>query len=199
MINEFTSNLDPDLSANAEVQAAMLNLTTEVVDPALLQAVEVKTEQVEGRKRRISAKISIPRQVEQVWQVLTDYEALAEFIPNLGKSERLKHPQGGIRLEQIGTQRLLRVNFSARVVLDIEEVFLQAIHFNMVEGDFNAYSGCWRLEPETKEDGSGTSLSYTVLVWPKRTMPIVFLERCLQHDLPLNLLAIRQRVEELFS
>jgi len=199
VINEFTSNLDPNLSADAEGLEAGLDLAVEAADPALLQTVEVKTEPVEGRKRKISAKIYIPRPAEQVWQVLTNYEALPDFVPNLGKSDRLEHPQGGIRLEQVGTQQLLRFNFSARVVLDIEEVFLQEIRFNMVEGDFNSYSGCWRLEPQMEGDRSGINLSYTVLVWPKRTMPVVFLERRLQHDLPLNLLAIRQRVEELFA
>lgn len=198
MSNEFTSNLDPNLVADAEVLEPGQDWTVEAADQALLQTVPVETEAIEGRKRKISAKIYIPRSVEQVWQVLTNYEALADFIPNLGKSERLQHPQGGIRLEQVGTQRLLRFNFSARVVLDLEEIFLQEIRFNMVEGDFNSYSGCWRLEPEIKGDRSGTNLTYTVLVWPKRTMPVVFLERRLQHDLPFNLLAIRQRVEDLF-
>ena len=94
------------------------------IDAASLdRSVEVQTEEVEGRQRQITAKIQIPHSAPQVWQVLTDYEALAEFIPNLAKSCRLEHPNGGIRLEQVGTQRLLRFNFSARVVLDLEERF----------------------------------------------------------------------------
>jgi ribosome-associated toxin RatA of RatAB toxin-antitoxin module len=199
VINEFASDLDSNSPIDAEGLETELENLAGVADSAQLQAVEVEAEAVEGRKRKISAKIYIPRPVEQVWQVLTDYEALADFIPNLGKSDRLEHPQGGIRLEQVGTQRLLRFNFSARVVLDLEEIFLQEIRFHMVEGDFNAYEGSWRLEPQTTANQSGTNLSYTVLVWPKRTMPVVILERRLQHDLRLNLSAIRQRVETLFG
>lgn len=198
MINEFTSSPNPNSSVDADVLETGIENSVEVGDSAQLAAVEVEAEAVEGRKRKISAKIYIPRSVEQVWQVLTDYEALADFIPNLGKSDRLPHPQGGIRLEQVGTQRLLRFNFSARVVLDLEEIFPQEVRFHMVEGDFNAYEGSWRLEPQMTADQSGTHLSYTVLVWPKRTMPVVILERRLQQDLRFNLLAIRQRVEELF-
>lgn len=199
MINEFAANLDSNSSVDADELEAGLNGMVDIADSAQLQAVEVETEAVEGRKRKISAKIYIPRSVEQVWQVLTDYEALADFIPNLGKSDRLEHPQGGIRLEQVGTQRLLRFNFSARVVLDLEEIPLQEIRFHMVEGDFNAYEGSWRLEPQITANQSGTDLGYTVLIWPKRTMPVAILERRLQQDLRLNLLAIRQRVEELFG
>ena len=168
-----------------------------VTEATLLQTVEVYTKSVAERQRQISAKIRIPHPVDQVWQVLTDYEALANFIPNLAKSRLLEHPKGGLRLEQVGTQRLLRFNFSARVVLDLDEKFPHEINFNMVEGDFKAFSGSWRLEPYSLSDQSGTSLCYNLRVWPKRTIPIALIERRLCSDVQLNLLAIRQRVEEL--
>ena len=180
-------------------------------DPAaLLQAVEIQTEEVEGRQRRISASLAIPHPPEIVWQVLSDYEALPKFIPNLASSKRLVHPQGGIRLEQIGTQKLLRINFSARVVLDMEERFPEEIRFKMVEGDFRDFSGNWQLKPHTLNSlegdaegvsgpQAGTNLIYSVLVWPKRTMPVKLIEHRICKDLRLNLLAIRQQVVELFG
>ena len=188
----MTEKHDPNLEFD-------LPATTLVDQEALLQAVEVQTEPVAERQRQISAKIQIPHAVEQVWQVLTDYEALANFIPNLAKSRLLEHPTGGIRLEQVGTQRLLRFNFSARVVLDLEENFPHEINFNLVEGDLKEYSGSWRLEPYSLCDQTGTNLYYTVRVWPKRTMPVAMIERRLCSDLRLNLLAIRQQLQELFG
>lgn len=174
--------------------------TDDIAEQAsLLEALEVQTEAVAERQRRISAKVQIPQSVERVWQVLTAYEALAEFIPNLTKSRLLEHPTKGIRLEQVGSQRLLRLNFSARVVLDLEEKYPHEINFKMVEGDFKEFSGSWRLEPYSLSDQSGTILCYTLLVWPKRTMPIAIIERRLSNDLRLNLLAVRQRVDELFG
>ncbi|MBW4522488.1 MAG: SRPBCC family protein [Scytolyngbya sp. HA4215-MV1] len=167
------------------------------IDPELLQEVEVTTQQLEGRQRQIDAKIQIPHPVEPIWNVLTDYEALADFIPNLAKSERLTCPEGGIRLEQVGTQRVLRFNFSARVVLDMEERFPEEIRFNMVEGDFKAFSGCWCLQPLASDDSCLTNLCYTVVILPKRFMPISMIERRLQKDMAVNLLAIRQRVSEI--
>ena len=162
-------------------------------------AVEVQTVQIAERQRQISAKIPVPHSVEHVWHVLTDYEALPEFIPNLAKSRRLEHPTGGIRLEQVGSQRLLRFNFSARVVLDLEEKFPHEINFNMVEGDLKAFSGTWRLEPSSLGNQCLTNLHYTVRVWPKRTMPIAIIESRLKRDLQLNLLAFRQRLDQLFG
>lgn len=170
-----------------------------VSSASALQAVQVQIEKIAERQRQITAKIQIPQPVEQVWKVLTNYEALADFIPNLTKSCRLEHPTGGIRLEQIGSQRLLRFNFCARVILDLEEFFPQKISFQMVEGDFKDFSGSWCLEPYCQSDLMGTYLYYTVKIWPKRTMPVTILERRLSKDMELNLLAICKRVEELAS
>lgn len=181
-----TDDIDPESSLSAS-------------NAALLQDVKVQTEAVAERQRQITAKIQIPHPVEQVWQVLTNYESLADFIPNLAQSRLLDHPSGGIRLEQVGSQRFLRLNFSARVVLDLDENFPHEINFNMVEGDLKAFFGSWQLKPYSLSNQSGTNLYYTVRVWPKRTMPVAIIERRLASDLQLNLLAIRQRVDELFG
>ncbi|WP_375470724.1 SRPBCC family protein [uncultured Nostoc sp.] len=161
--------------------------------------VEVQIEKIAERQRQISAKVQIPHPVEQIWKVLTNYEALPDFIPNLAKSCLIEHPNGGIRLEQVGSQRLLNFNFCARVVLDLEEYFPKAINFCMVEGDFKGFSGSWCLEPYSFGEYLGTNLSYTIQVWPKLTMPVGIIENRLSKDLRLNLLAIHQRVEELAS
>ena len=197
MSKQNDPNQELDFSAVTDVTGTEPNFFAE--EAAQLESVEVQTKTVAERQRQITAKIQIPNPVEQVWRVLTDYEALAEFIPNLAVSRRLDHPAGGIRLEQVGTQRLLRFNFSARVVLDLEEKFPHEINFRMVEGDFKAYSGNWRLEPCSLSDQHLTNLCYDVYIWPKRTMPVGILERRLGNDLRFNLLAIRQRVENLFG
>ena len=43
-------------------------------------------------RRRAVASISIEASPEQVWEVLTDYEALPQFVPNLALCERLPVP-----------------------------------------------------------------------------------------------------------
>ncbi len=168
-----------------------------LADTIAAESVEVKVEKITQRQRQITAKVQIPHPVEKVWQVLTDYEALAEFIPNLSKSNRIEHPNGGVRLEQVGSQRLLRFNFSARVVIDLEEYFPKEINFQMVEGDFKAFSGSWNLEACQLDQQTGTYLCYTVKIWPKAMMPVSFIENRLTQDLRLNLLAVKERVEQL--
>jgi ribosome-associated toxin RatA of RatAB toxin-antitoxin module len=173
------------------------DFTADIV--ALAAKVEVQIQKIAERQRQISAKVHIPQPVERIWKVLTDYEALPDFLPNLAKSRLIEHPNGGIRLEQVGSQRLLSFNFSARVVLDLEEYFPKEINFRMVEGDFKGFSGSWCLEPCCLGEYVGTNLCYTIQVWPKLTMPVGIIENRLSKDLRLNLVAIHQRVEDLAS
>jgi ribosome-associated toxin RatA of RatAB toxin-antitoxin module len=199
VINQSDFESTADLSPDDTVDAGILSSLPPQELSSLLDTIEVQVEQLSPRQRQISAKIPISQTVESIWQVLTDYEALADFIPNLSKSQRLEHPTGGIRLEQVGTQRLLHLNFSARVVLDLEEKFPYEINFNLVEGDLKDFSGTWRLQPNRQSEQVVTNLFYTVCVLPKRTMPVSIIERRLSSDLRLNLLAIRQRVNNLYG
>ncbi len=185
-----------ELTAQAELEEEMALEADLVAEGVEITGVEITTERGAGRQRQLSAKVSIPHSVEQVWQILTDYDQLADFIPNLSVSRQIDHPQGGIRIEQIGTQALLKLKFCARVVLDMVEHFPHQIDFQMVEGDFKSFCGSWTLRPAA--DGS-TELCYTVSVLPPRAMPVGLIERKLKSSLLLNLTAIRQRADELFN
>ncbi|MEL6327373.1 MAG: SRPBCC family protein [Cyanobacteria bacterium J06626_23] len=157
------------------------------------QAVSISTEKVDGRKRKISASIAIPQPLEPIWQLLTDYDRLADYIPNLTVSRQVAHPKGGIRLEQVGAQCFLNIKFCARVLLDMQEHFPKEIGFSMVEGDFKQFLGRWRLQPALLGEQPGTLLSYEVIVQPPLAMPARLIEHHLCHNLTENLLAIRQR------
>ena len=194
-------NSEPDaLKSNAASLELESECSAEEMPDAptgmVLHTVEVQTDKAEGRQRQISAKIQIPHSADQVWQILTDYDHLADFIPNLAKSRRIEHPQGGIRLEQIGTESLLKLKFCARVVLDMVEHFPHRLDFNMVEGDFKQFQGSWILQPLADRT---TELCYVVSILPPRMMPVAMIECRLKQGLAVNLSAIYNRAEALFS
>jgi ribosome-associated toxin RatA of RatAB toxin-antitoxin module len=157
--------------------------------------VEISTEKHPAKERRILATVTIPQPIEQVWQVITDYEHLADFVPNLTSSKLLSNPEGRIWLEQIGSQCFLKFKFCARVVLDMSENFPHELGFAMKEGDFKQFEGAWTLQ--SADDAQSTKLSYNLSIKPPRAMPAALIEHHICHNLTLNLLAIRQRVLEL--
>ncbi|MEO0407729.1 MAG: SRPBCC family protein [Cyanobacteria bacterium P01_A01_bin.135] len=153
--------------------------------------IAIQMQDMGDRHRLLTAQVIIPAAVERVWHTLTDYERLADFIPNLSESRRIAHPAGGIRLEQIGSQSLLKFKFCARVVLDMVEQFPHRLQFEMVEGDFKTFKGAWDLQP-AGQDGS-TQLTYSLTVCPSRIVPVRAIEQRLGNNLCENLTAIRDR------
>eukprot|EP00250_Pteridium_aquilinum_P019919 c24624_g1_i1 orf=315-2870(-) len=159
---------------------------------------ECHVEVVSWRERRITASIEIEASPQRVWEVLTDYERLSEFIPNLICSEKITCPHPGrIWLLQRGMQRMMYWNIQAHVVLDLKEFPLletgSELHFFMVDGDFKRYDGKWYLQ--TGPSPQTTLLHYEVNVVPKVIFPAAFVESIIKADLPKNLCAIAKRAE----
>ncbi|MBX2863454.1 MAG: cyclase, partial [Leptolyngbyaceae cyanobacterium MAG.088] len=67
------------------------NCAVQLSDDAC-KRVSIKTEKCAPRQRQIVASVAIPRSLDQVWNVLTDYERLSDFVPNLTISRLLSHP-----------------------------------------------------------------------------------------------------------
>ncbi|KMT14012.1 hypothetical protein BVRB_4g078410 [Beta vulgaris subsp. vulgaris] len=164
--------------------------------------VNCEVEVISWRERRIKAEISVNADVESVWNALTDYERLAEFVPNLVCSGRIPCPYPGrLWLEQRGFQRALYWHIEARVVLDLQEfpnsTNDRELHFSMVDGDFKKFEGKWSMK--SKRRSSSTILSYEVNVIPKFNFPAIFLERIIRSDLPVNLRSLAGRAESILE
>ncbi|KAJ7957079.1 Cyclase/dehydrase family protein [Quillaja saponaria] len=164
--------------------------------------VHCQVEVISWRERRIKAEISVNTDIESVWNALTDYERLSDFVPNLVSSGRIPCPHPGrIWLEQRGLQRALYWHIEARVVLDLQEFLNSAtdreLHFSMVDGDFKKFEGKWSLKSGTRS--STTILSYEVNVIPRFNFPAIFLERIIRSDLPVNLKALACRAKRNFE
>lgn len=165
-----------------------------------LSNMNIKIDKLEGQRRHIFAKIEMPYSLEQVWQVITNYESFTEFIPNMTESRRLEHPTGGIRLEQIRTKSLVGMKVSARSVVDIEERFPHEVYYQLIEGDLKEFSGYWRLETQSSSQcQAGVELIYDFSVLPKPIIPAPVFSYFLKNDIPAILLAVRQRVKNLFG
>ena len=82
----------------------------------------------------------IPEQL--FWDVLTDYENLSSFIPNLSSSELVTRSGNTVQLRQVGSQQLLGLRFSAQVLLELTEYRPEGLlRFHMLKGDFRRFEG----------------------------------------------------------
>lgn len=93
------------------------------------------------QSKHIFAEVRVHASVEQVWRVITDYDNLAEFVPNLVISEQIpSNVTGRIRLHQVGCSQSVFWRLEAEAVLECVEVHkamgAKELRFKAIEGDF---------------------------------------------------------------
>ena len=151
--------------------------------------------------RRLVVRLLTEQSREQLWSVLTDYESLHRFIPNLQDSRLLSKCGRDIRLEQVGRQRFCGIDFTARVELSLHE---QPQHgkllFAMAAGDFRRFEGCWQLEPAPDNDDGQPRcwIRYELTVQGRVGMPIALIEQRLRDHLANNLESVAAEASRRF-
>ena len=156
-------------------------------DTAATDPIEQVMERLPQGTRRLAAQVRTKLPLELLWRVLTDYETLSSFIPNLSSSELVDRDGTTVRLKQVGTQQLLGLRFSAQVQLQLTEHHSEGLlRFHMLQGDFRRCEGSWQMS----ELPDGSSLIYELTVQGCLGMPIALIEERLRHDLSSNLNAV---------
>lgn len=112
------------------------------------ELVAVRIERTSANSRRIAGSIVVPKPVDDVWAILTDYDNLAIHVPNLVESKRVNPgattagTRNGIvnsnghagfpgdgsyrcRLFQKGAQKIVGFEFGASLTMDMTEQVLQ--------------------------------------------------------------------------
>jgi len=100
----------------------------------------------EGDALLIEASADFEGTIAQTWQVLTDYDNLAGFIPNMSVSRVTGRSGDGLTLEQKGQARLLFWSFPIEVRLAVTEVRHSKIVSRAVAGNLKEMSGTYTLE-----------------------------------------------------
>lgn len=161
--------------------------------------VRVIIEAPSWNERIINACNLINAPIDIVWKLLSDYNHLADNIPNLVMSEMKPHPRkDGIRVEQCGAQSILGFQFRASLTMDMTEINpnstkSRAIDFKLVSSrDFKEFTGTW----EMRSVGiNKTALYYTVSIVPKGLVPVKAIEWRISEDVPGNMNAVRDECE----
>lgn len=64
-------------------------------------SIEIEIEKTGNSSRRIRSKVGVQASLQTVWDILTDYERLADFIPSLAVSKLLEKRENFARLFQV--------------------------------------------------------------------------------------------------
>jgi len=164
------------------------------VDPGscVLDTIQQEMERLPGGCRRLAVQLRLNLDPQWLWAVLTDYDSLSRFIPNLQSSRLLWRRGAVVGLEQEGAQMFMGLRFKARVQLELTEQLEQRrLSFTMVKGDFRRFEGAWQIGG----DGTTSTLLYELTVQGCVGMPIGLIEQRLRDDLASNLRAVQQEAQ----
>ena len=153
------------------------------------KTIEQTMEKLPDGARRLAAQLTTNVNFNSLWNVLTDYDRLDLFIPNLISSKTLFRDRNNFHLKQVGSQDFLGIKFSAEVFLDLyEDKDLGLIKFKLIKGDFRRFEGSWQIQ--SFNNSSKNSLIYDLTVKGCQWMPIAMIEKRLKRDLSENLIAV---------
>ena len=111
---------------------------------------------VRARLGRLEIEISIEaaHSAEEAWAVITDYDRLGTFMPNLVSCRAGRTDRGNL-VRQTGTSSLSRrVRF--QFVLELIRESPQVLRFRQVMGNLRRYEGRWSVTPSRR----GVRISY---------------------------------------
>ena len=102
---------------------------------------------------------SVEADRQTVWDVLTDYGHISQFVGNMKVSEVESRIDDDLILRQEAEGGFLFFTQRIRLLLNVHEVPLRSIRFTDISHkDFYFYQGSWQLEPSS--DGRGTEVTY---------------------------------------
>jgi ribosome-associated toxin RatA of RatAB toxin-antitoxin module len=116
----------------------------------------------------VTAQAVIRAPTALVWQTLTDYDHLPEFIPDITSSRVVSRQGAQSVVEQKGHCRLWFFSYPIRVTLASTERPFEGIDVRLVEGNLRRLQGGYRIG--ARRDGS-VELTWSGLIEPDTPLP----------------------------
>ena len=152
-------------------------------------AVDFHMETLHLTKRRVSGGVLVHAPPGAIWDVLTNYERMPDFIPNiLSNIVTRETANGNVRIMQ---DSLLSTRLNLRTSMDLEAVESPdqwMMQLRRLSGHgFLEFEAVYQLAP--RADGS-TYLSYSVELVPCPIFPLPLVERKIRKEVPKMLTAV---------
>jgi carbon monoxide dehydrogenase subunit G len=156
------------MTAGAPRLAALLVLAACIAPcpPAAAQAISLETYR-QGDAINVFAEVLLDVAPKIVWDVLSDYDHLAEFIPDMSVSRVLSREGNTVIVEQKGEFGVLFFHQPVELRLEIVETPRSTIVARAVGGSFREMSGRYDLD----EIGGRVRISYVGRFVPGFSLP----------------------------
>ncbi|BAZ43452.1 hypothetical protein NIES4102_04520 [Chondrocystis sp. NIES-4102] len=151
-----------------------------------------------GKEGNYTGRFLTTSSVDDAWQVLTDYNNFANFLPGVTSSSLIESDGDRKVFEQINKVKTLIFSIESRVKIATTESYPQQIVFKAVDGDLEALSGKWTLQPVSPYPSAPPNqvlLTHQVAVKPAKTPSDSIFFNIYEDRLAETLMAIKQETE----
>jgi len=138
----------------------------------------------------VIARFLVDQSPSVAWTVLTDYEQIPRFMPDVRTSMVRERGAGWAVVEQEAESRLMLFSKHIHLVLLIEEQPDALIFRDRCGQTFARYEGAWRL---SSEDGH-TVITYELTAEPSFDVPGVILKRLLRRDSGQMIVSLQREI-----
>jgi ribosome-associated toxin RatA of RatAB toxin-antitoxin module len=108
--------------------------------------------QRQGSAVAIEARATVKAQYALIWQTLTDYDHLSEFIPGMATSHVVERHGGISIVEQTGEAGFMFFSFPIEVVVESREEPPAFIGMRVIKGNLKQLDGSYRIEKTGGKD-----------------------------------------------
>ena len=131
----------------------------------------------EGGTFEVTARAVVYAPADLIWQTLTDYDHLADFVPGMNSSHVVLRQGARLVVEQKGAIGWWFFSYPIHVTVAATERPYQAIDVHLLQGNLRRLDGGYRIEP--RPDGSA-EVVWQGVVEPDTQLP-GFIQKALLH------------------
>jgi ribosome-associated toxin RatA of RatAB toxin-antitoxin module len=117
---------------------------------------------------QVTARAVVHAPTELIWQTLTDYDHLSQFVPGLDSSRVVSRQGSQLIVEQKGGASWWFFYYPIQVTVAATERPYESINVHLLQGNLRRLDGEYRIGPQP--DGS-TELTWQGLVEPGAPLP----------------------------
>jgi ribosome-associated toxin RatA of RatAB toxin-antitoxin module len=132
----------------------------------------------DGETYVLNAVMFAPTAPTVAWDVLTDFDHMAQWVPNVSESKILKRDDTTVIIQQRGVAKYGAVSFPYTTERKLELKPQSTINSTQIKGSLRRVVSTMLLEPE----GKGTRLTYHLEIVPSLFAGALLSKEFLQHE-----------------
>jgi ribosome-associated toxin RatA of RatAB toxin-antitoxin module len=140
----------------------------------------------DGETYVVTAVMFAPVTQAVAWEVLTDFDHMSKWVPNVTESKVLKRDEATVTVEQRGTAKFGAASFPYVTERRIDMKPSSAIKTTQVKGSLKKVESSLALGP----DGKGTKIDYRLEIIPSFLTAAIMSQRFLEHEVTEQFTAI---------